>query len=89
MIAKAVEQANYLYSCTNMKSELGWNVRLFVEQSGGARGYGRDLWTYLIDNDAPKSLLEMFDDAIVHDANNRDFFPWEEVANGIMLCCTN
>ena len=85
MIANKVEQANYLYSCTNMTAELGWNARSFVEQSGGSYPYGRDLWDYLTDNDAPKSLLEMFDDAMVHDANNRDFFPWEEVANGIIL----
>ena len=88
MIANKVEQANYLYSCTNMRSELGWNALLFVEQSGGTYGYGRDLLRYLTDNDAPESLLEMFDRTIIHQADNRDFFPWEELANGIMLCCS-
>ena len=87
MIANRVEQANYLYSCTNMMAELGWNAQLFVEQAGGRYGYGRDLWKYLTDNDAPKPLLEMFDRTIIHQADNRDFFAWEEVANGIMLCC--
>ncbi len=87
MIANKVEQANYLYSCTNFMSEFGWNVRLFIEQSGGRYDYGTDLWKYLTENDASKPLLEMFDQAIIHDANNRDFFPWEEVANGIMMCC--
>ncbi len=87
MIAKKVEQANYLYSCTNTMSELGWNARLFIEESGGSYDYGRDLWNYLTVNDAPKPLLEMFDQAILHDANNRDFFAWEEISNGIMMCC--
>ena len=87
MIANKVEQGNYLYSCANMKSEFGWNVGLFFEQSGGVYDYGLDLWEYLKVNDAPKPLLEMFDQAIIHDANNRDFFAWEEVANGIMMCC--
>ena len=89
MIANTVEQANYLYSCTSMKSELGWNARLFVEQSGGSYGYGKDLWQYLTDSDAPRALLDMFDRTIVHRAHNRDFFAWEEVANGIMLCCAH
>ena len=87
MIANRVEQANYLYSCTSMKSELGWNARLFVEQSGGSYGYGRDLWQYLTDSAGSGALLDMFDRTIVHRADNRDFFAWEEVANGIMLCC--
>lgn len=87
MTANKVEQANYLYSCANMKSEFGWNVQLFVEQSGGTYGYGVDLLQYLTDNDAPESLLEMFDRTIIHQADNRDFFAWEELANGIMLCC--
>ena len=60
---------------------------MFVEQSGGTYGYGVDLLQYLTDNDAPESLLEMFDQTIIHQADNRDFFAWEEVANGIMLCC--
>ena len=87
MIAKKVEQGNYLYSCTSTVAELGWNARLFIEQSGGSYDYGLDLWEYLTINDAPKPLLEMFDQTIIHDANNRDFFSWEEVANGIMMCC--
>ena len=87
MIANKVEQGNYLYSCTSTMAEFGWNARLFIEQSGGSFDYGRDLWNYLTDNNAPKPLLEMFDQTIIHDANNRDFFSWEEVANGIMMCC--
>ena len=87
MTANKVEQANYLYSCANMMSEFGWNAQLFVEQSGGTYGYGIDLLQYLTDNEAPESLLEMFDHTIIHQADNRDFFAWEEVANGIMLCC--
>ncbi len=87
MIANKVEQGNYLYSCTTTMAELGWNARLFIEQSGGSYGYGRDLWEYLTVNGAPQPLLEMFDQTIIHDANNRDFFSWEEVANGIMMCC--
>ena len=87
MTENKTEQANYLYSCTNMMSEFGWNARLFIKQSGGSYGSRGDLWDYLVDNDAPKPLLEMFADVIVHDAHNRDFFPWEEVANGIVMCC--
>ena len=87
MTRNKVEQANYLYSCANMMSELGWNVRLFVEQSGGTYRYGRDLLQYLTEKDAPMLLLKMFDRTIIHQADNRDFFAWEEIANGIMLCC--
>ena len=85
MIANKVEQANYLYSCTAMVSELGWNARLFAERAGASYRYDADLWEWLVSNDAPMSLLEMFDQTIIHYANNRDFFAWEEVANGIML----
>ena len=85
MIANKVEQANYLYSCTAMVSELGWNARLFAERAGASYRYDADLWEWLVNNDAPAALLEMFDQTIIHDANNRDFFTWEEVANGIIL----
>ena len=85
MIANKVEQANYLYSCTAMVSELGWNARLFAERAGASYRYDADLWEWLVSNDAPAALLEMFDQTIIHDANNRDFFDWEEVANGIIL----
>ena len=85
MIANKVEQANYLYSCTAMVSELGWNARLFAERAGASYDYAPDLWEYLVNNNAPTALLEMFDQTIIHDANNRDFFAWEVVANGIIL----
>ena len=84
MITNQVAQANYLYSCTefhkfspDFKSFLG-SVRVDYNISD-------DLYQYMIVNKAAQTLIEQFKNVIVHKADNKDFFEWSEVRNGILM----
>ena len=39
----------------------------------------------MIDNNAPPTLIEQFNNVIVHKADNKDFFKWSEIRNGILM----
>ena len=39
----------------------------------------------MIDNNAPSTLIEQFNDVFVHKADNKDFFEWSEVSNGMLM----
>jgi len=72
-----VEQGNYLYSCQAFK-RLYDKVRP-IKNSFPVYADLRSLLTGL-----GSSYMQTFDATIVAAAHNRDFFPWEKVANGML-----
>ena len=81
MVSGSVEQGNYLYSC----AEFGTFRSAFATFLGQPRvpEPDRDLHQFLAANGAAPDLIEGFERVFVHRADNRDFFEWEVVANGI------
>ena len=84
MITNRVAQANYLYSCAEFR-KFGPNFKSFLSSVGVDYSIGDDLYQYLIDNNAPPTLIEQFNKVIVHKADNKDFFEWSEVRNGMLM----
>ena len=83
MIENKVEQGNYLYSCSSYASfEIA-----FVGFVSGKSDYwlGDDLLNYLELNNAPEEIVDKFESLIIHSADNRDFFEWEVVSNGLLM----
>lgn len=74
-------QATYLYSCTAFN-----DFKAAFEKFADNRQLRSDAWDLyqlMLDNNAPTELLQLFGKVIVHRADNRDFFQWTTVANGI------
>ena len=84
MISSKTEQANYLYSCKEF-SDFGPAFRAFLTSTDSDYDIFDDLYSFMIRHDASEELLRAFDNVIVHQADNRDFFEWEEDANGILM----
>ena len=84
MITNQVAQANYLYSCAEFrKFSLGF--KSFLSRAGIDYRIFDDLYQYMIDNNASPTLIEQFNKVIVHKADNKDFFEWSEIRNGILM----
>ena len=81
MVSRSVEQGNYLYSC----AEFSTFRSAFAEFLGQpvVHETHRDLYQFLVANEAGPDLIEGFERVFVHRADNRDFFEWEVVANGM------
>ena len=47
--------------------------------------FNTDLYQYMIANEAPQTVIDQFNDVIVHKADNKDFFQWSEPRNGILM----
>ena len=84
MITNRVPQANYLYSCAEF-SKFSPDFKSFFSSARVDYRIGDDLYQYLIDNNAPPTLVEQFNKVIVHKADNKDFFEWSEVRNGMQM----
>ena len=84
MVTNRVEQANYLYSCNAFK-EFSVNFESFLAKTNVEYRIWDDLYQYMIDYKAPSKLIEQFNNTIVHRADNRDFFEWEVVRNGLLM----
>ena len=84
MISNRVAQANYLYSCTAFR-RFSPNFKAFLGSAGVDYHISDDLYQYMIDNKAPPTLIEQFNDVFVHSADNKDFFEWSEVRNGMLM----
>ena len=84
MISNRVAQANYLYSCTAFR-RFSLNFKAFLGSAGVDYHISDDLYQYMIDNKAPPTLIEQFNDVFVHSADNKDFFEWSEVRNGMLM----
>ena len=84
MIANQVEQANYLYSCAAFRT-FSPEFKSFLSQVNKDHELYDDLYTFMTDNRAPAALIEAFKEVFVHKADNRDFFTWSVVANGMLM----
>ena len=84
MISNRVAQANYLYSCTAFR-RFSPNFKAFLGSAGVDYHISDDLYQYMIDNKAPPTLIEQFNDVFVHSADNKDFFEWSEARNGMLM----
>ena len=84
MVAGKVEQANYLYSCSGFENFRG-DFRSFLAGTGAQYDTGDDLYRFMLDHGADAALVERFDHVILHRADNKDFFEWELVANGMLM----
>ena len=82
MVSDRVEQANYLYSCAEF-STFNLAFEAFLDDLG-ARKPSWDLYEFLADNAAEPDLIDALDRVFVHRADNRDFFDWDIVANGMI-----
>ena len=77
MTANKVEQANYLYSCNSFK-----NLYEKVEPIASSLPPYEDLLSHL--EGYGDSYVSAFHSTIAYRADNRDFFTWEKVRNGIL-----
>ena len=84
MVANQVAQVNYLYSCDAFR-RFGPDFIAFFDDIGVDYPVGADLYQYMIDNEAPQTVIDQFNDVIVHKADNKDFFQWSEPRNGILM----
>jgi hypothetical protein len=83
MIENKVEQGNYLYSCSSYH-DFKTAFEAFIS---GKNDYTitDDLLNYLQQNNAPDDIINKFHKVILHSANNKDFFEWEIISNGLLM----
>ena len=84
MIGNRVAQGNYLYSCAAFR-RFSPNFKAFLVSADVDYRIWDDLYQYMIDNKAPLTLIKQFNDVFVHSTDNKDFFEWSEVANGMLM----
>ncbi|MDE0552639.1 MAG: dockerin type I domain-containing protein, partial [Candidatus Poribacteria bacterium] len=83
MTNHSVSQANYIFSCRAFRDFFPVFLR-FLNNTGNYKAHG-DLYQYMIDNNAPQTLIGQFKNVIVYNVDNRDFFEWSVIKNGISL----
>jgi hypothetical protein len=81
MIQNQVMQANYLFNCD---SYLTFQEALDAFAQNRPINQTRDL-RYNLEQQNATELLELFDAMIIHSADNRDFFEWQEEHNGVQI----
>ena len=84
MITNRVAQANYLYSCAAFR-RFSPDFEAFLSRTGVKYHILDDLYQYMIDNNAPVTLIQQFNDVFIHTADNRDFFEWSGARNGMLM----
>ena len=84
MVANEVAQANYLYSCTAFLT-FSTDFKSFLGSAGVKYRMSDDLYDYMTKNGASPNLFEQFNNVIVHKADNKDFFEWNEIRNGTLM----
>ena len=84
MISNQVNQANYLYSCDAFR-KFSPNFKTFLGSVRVDYSMFEDLYQYMIDNEAPQTLIDQFNDVIVYKVDNKDFFEWGEPRNGMLM----
>lgn len=84
MIDFKIEQANYLYSCKEF-SNFRVAFRTFLRTTNAEYDWSDDLYMFMVRHNARPELLQAFQNVIVHQADNRDFFDWEVEANGMLM----
>ena len=84
MISNQVYQANYLYSCDAFR-QFSPNFKTFLDSVRVDYIIFEDLYQYMIDNEAPQTLIDQFNDVIVYKVDNKDFFEWSASHNGMLI----
>ena len=84
MINNRIPQGNYLYSCAAFR-KFSPNFKAFLDSVDVDYHIFDDLYQYMIDNKAPSSLIEQFNDVFVYQTDNKDFFEWSIVSNGMLM----
>ena len=84
MVSNQVEQANYLYSC-DLFLEFSPEFKSFLEELDTDYDISDDLYQFMVNNAAEEVLIDGFNDVFVHSADNKDFFEWSVVANGMLM----
>ena len=84
MIENRVAQANYLYSCAAFL-RFSPDFKSFLAEAGVDYLISDDLYRFMVDNNAAPSLIQRFNDVFVHKADNKDFFDWSQVRNGMLM----
>jgi len=79
-----IEQANYLYSCREF-ADFRVAFRTFLRTTTAEYDWSDDLYMFMIRHNARPELLQTFENVIVHQADNRDFFDWEVEANSMLM----
>lgn len=82
IVSGRVEQASYLYSCTEF-SKFHSAFGVFLGELDTPKP-SRDLYQFLVDNAAGPDLLDGLESVFVHSVDNRDFFDWDIIANGMV-----
>ncbi|MDE0436117.1 MAG: hypothetical protein OXH92_19110 [Bryobacterales bacterium] len=78
------QQANYLYSCRKF-ADFVPAFRTFLSGQDSEYGVFDDLFDYMVAHRAGDDLLGLFDNIFLHRADNRDFFEWDQSANGMLM----
>ena len=84
MINNRIAQGNYLYSCAAFR-KFSPNFKAFLDSVDVDYHISADLYQYMIDNKAPSSLIKQFNDVFVYQTDNKDFFEWNLVSNGMLM----
>lgn len=84
MIENKVEQVNYAY---DSEAFLAFHTAFstWIDPDSIIQEWGEDTLTFMQRNDAPDSLIEMYEKIFFAKADNRDFFEWEETIQGLHL----
>ena len=84
MVTNEVSQANYLYSCVAFRT-FSAALKTFLRGVQAKYSMQDDVYEFMADNGASSTLVEQFNDVIVHRADNKDFFEWSVVRNGMLM----
>ncbi len=84
LVEKRHQQALYLYSCENFEPFAAEFIPFLARTREPWEG-AEDLLAFLQSAGADGSLIALFHDTIAHSADNRDFFDWRRVQNGMTM----
>ena len=84
IVSNRVAQANYLYSCSEFVKFSPAFIS-FLAETGADYNLNDDLYQFMIDNKAPSPLFSLYEAVLLYGVNNKDFFEWSTVANGMLM----
>jgi len=84
IVSNRVAQANYLYSCSEFVKFSPAFIS-FLAETGADYYLNDDLYQFMIDNKAPSPLFSLYEAVLLYGVNNKDFFEWSTVANGMLM----
>ena len=84
MVSNRVAQAHYLYSCAEFR-RFSPDFMAFLSRARVNYRIFDDLYKYMIDNDAPPTVIEQFNHVLVYKADNKDFFDWSDERHGMLM----